>query len=35
VARLAGQSCNGGQRKAGDVLGNFGDLRLADFKVGI
>src|ERR1700747_1639713 len=35
AARLASQFCNGGQRKSGDVLGNFGDLGLADFEVGI
>jgi hypothetical protein len=35
AARLASQFCNGSQRKSGDVLGNFGDLGVADFEVGI
>src|ERR1700745_346275 len=33
AASLAGQVRDSGERKAGDVVGNFFDLSLADFKI--
>ena len=35
AARLSSQFCDGGQRKSSDVLGNLGDLGLAEFEVEI